>query len=146
MIITLKNFNALGRYSYATLKETFDTEKDEIFDKDKKVEINSVVDLFPYLWQTPGVSGFSEGKSFAHFNGAGTHWHHDYDNSIKRATKDMEKYQEKISKNPGHKNMMKWMQSFKYEVDTKRTLTELVERLDSEMEKQKIKLIEENNV
>ena len=58
----------------------------------------------------------------------------------------MEKYQEKISKNPGHKNMMKWMQSFKYEVDTKRTLTELVERLDSEMEKQKIKLIEENNV
>ena len=38
------------------------------------------------------------------------------------------------------------MQSFKYEVDTKRTLTELVERLDSEMEKQKIKLIEENNL
>ena len=94
MIITLKNFNDLGRYSYATLKETFDTEKDEIFDKDKKVEINSVVDLFPYLWQAPGVSGYSEGKSFAHFNGAGTHWHHDYDNSIKRATKDMEKYQE----------------------------------------------------
>ena len=47
MIITLKNFNDLGRYSYATLKEIFDTEKDEIFDNDKKVEINSVVDLFP---------------------------------------------------------------------------------------------------
>lgn len=147
MVITLKNYRDLGRCSYGTLKEEFDSEKDEIFFKDKKIEINSIEDLFPFLWQSPGVSFTDkDGHSHSIFYSTGTHWHHDYDDSIEKCAKEIEKYQTKIAKNPSHKNMEKWMGNFRYEVERQQSLKRMLERLDKELEEQKKILIEENKV
>ena len=40
MVFTLNCFNDLGRCAYGTLKESIDTEKDIIYLKGNKVEIN----------------------------------------------------------------------------------------------------------
>ena len=82
MIFTLKSYNDLGRCSYATLKETFDTEKDEILLNGNKVEIKKIEDLFPFLWTSAGIAVHTEGKSRSQFFSTGTHWHHDFDESI----------------------------------------------------------------
>lgn len=80
MKFNLKRFRDLGKCSYATLKEEFDTEKDVIYLEEKPVQINNIEDLFPFLWRCPGIA-FRErdsGKSAAHFWGKNDAWYKDY--------------------------------------------------------------------
>ena len=144
MIFTLKSYNDLGRCSYATLKDVFDTDKDEIFLNEKKVEIKSIEDLFPFLWQSPGIAFHSDGKSKAYFHSTGTHWHHDYDNSIVNCENEIKKLQKKLEKNPDSKSAKRWTESIKFENDHKASLINIQKRLDEELEEQKKELIKEN--
>ena len=145
MIFTLKHYNDLGRCSYGTLKETFDTEKDEIYLNDEKVQINSIEDLFPFLWQSPGISfGNKDGKSIAYFSSQGTHWHHDYDKSIIMRQTEINDLLKKIKSKPDSRKIDQWRNM----VDSNRNFcemcTNMLKRLDNELEKQKLELIKEN--
>lgn len=145
MIFTLKSFRDLGRCSYGTLKETFDTEKDVIYDFNTKVEITCVEDLFPYLWQAPGISGHTPKGSYAHFNGANTHWHEDFDGSIRRCDIDVKKLEKKIDKTRNESQIAKYKAEIDDLLKHKARLIEIVNDSDAEMEELKQQLVEENN-
>lgn len=144
MIFTLDHYNDLGRCSYATLKESFDTEKDEIYLNEQKVEIKEIQDLFPFLWQSPGIAFHTDGKSRSYFHSTGTHWHHDYDKSIARCENDIKKLQGKLKKDPNSKRATKWMDEIKVESEHMQSLIHIQERLDKEMLEQQKELIKEN--
>ena len=144
MIFSLKSASDLGRCSYCTLKNVFDTEKDIIYDNDVKVEITKIEDLFPYLWQSPGMGGHSGDKSFAYFYGANTHWHKDFDESIIDSEKNIKKLQAKLNKDPKNKCANKWQQQLTDLIDHKNHLINMLKNLDTEMAEQQLKLIEEN--
>lgn len=144
MIITLKSFRDLGRCSYGTLRDTFDTERDVIRLNGKQVEINKVEDLFPYLWQATGISGHSPKGSFAEFHTHTTHWHQDFDGSIVRCEKEIEKLEKKIKKNPDSHLVEKWKRQVEDETRHRDNLVRIMKENDTEMEEQKLKLIEEN--
>ena len=144
MKFTLKAYNDLGRCSYGTLMDEFDTEKDEIFDNDKKVKVRTVEDLFPYLWQTPGVAFHSEGKHVADFCGTGTHWHHDFDDSILGYEKDIRKLEKKVDKATDPKKKARYQENLDWTIHHVQSLKDMLKRLDTEMEEQKKQLIEEN--
>ena len=137
MIFTLKNYNDLGRCSYGTLMDSFDTEKDEIFVNGKKVEIRSVSDLFPYLWQSAGSGSHIDGMTTAHFFGPGTHWHRDYDERIKEHRKKAEKLEKMIQHTVAECDADKYVKKYYSEVESYQNLESLVARLDIEMEEQK---------
>ena len=134
MIFTLKSFRDLGRCSYGTLKETFDTEKDIIYDFNTKVEITCVEDLFPYLWQAPGISGHTPKGSYAYFNGANTHWHEDFDGSIRRCDVDVKKLEKKIDKTRNENQIAKYKAEIDDLLKHKARLIEIVNDSDAEME------------
>lgn len=69
MKISLKSFNDLGKCSYGTLKEVFDTEKEEIYFNKVKVEINGIDGLERFLWANPSVMCLTGGKKKAYFYG-----------------------------------------------------------------------------
>lgn len=146
MIFTLKAYHDLGRCSYGTLKETFDTEKDKIIFKEKEVKINKIEDLFPFLWQSPGCAFHDnvEHKSVSSFYSEGTHWHHDFDDSIIETEKAIAKLEKKIAKKSDSHLIKKWTEDLKWSKERYESLKRIVKRLDEEMEEQKIKLIEEN--
>lgn len=146
MIFTLKNYNDLGRCSYGTLMESFDTEKDEIFVNGKKVEIRSVSDLFPYLWQSAGSCIHCDGKSSAYFYSHGTHWHHDYDKSIAEHHEKAAKLYNKMIKTSNDAEKINIGQKYNAEVESYLNLESIVNRLDDEMKEQQKNLIEENSV
>ena len=145
MIFTLKAYSDLGRCSYGTCMDEFDTDKNTIFDNDKEVKINSIEDLFPYLWQHPGIFVHSEGKDVAYFGGPGTHWHNDFDDSIKRYEKHIAQLKKKIEKNPDHRLAGKWKGNMEWEEKHLANLKEMLVRYDNMMETQKTRLIEENS-
>ena len=100
MKIKLSSFRDLGKCSYATLMDEFDTEKNHIYLLDNsesyakqfleqlEVKITSVEDLFPYLWAIPCVHvSDKESGSKSWFSYTGTwwdklypHYHNDYRN------------------------------------------------------------------
>lgn len=144
MIFTLKSFRDLGRCSYGTLKETFDTEKDIIYDFNTKVEIVQIEDLFDYLWQAPGVSGHNSKGTFAYFNGANTHWHQDYDKSIRQADIEVNKLKKKIDKTRNQEQIDKYNEQINGILEHKQRLVTMLNNLDEEMEELKQKLVDEN--
>ena len=144
MIFTLKSYNDLGRCSYATLKDIFDTDKDEIFLDCKKVEIKTIEDLFPFLWQSPGIAFNSSGKSKSYFNSTGTHWHHDYDKSITDGLKEIEKLKNKMLKEKDVKKANKLLEKMNFTAEHIYALQRICDRCDEEMEEQKKELIKEN--
>lgn len=50
MVFDLKLFSDLGKYSFGTILEKFDTERDTIYLNNEKIEITKIEDLFPFLW------------------------------------------------------------------------------------------------
>lgn len=145
MIFTLKSFRDLGRCSYGTLKETFDTEKDIIYDFNTKVEIVQIEDLFDYLWQAPGVSGHNSKGTFAYFNGANTHWHEDFDGSIRQADIEVNRLKKKIDKTRNQAQIDKYNEQINGILEHKQQLVNMVNNLDNEMEELKQQLVEENS-
>lgn len=143
-IITLKNYNDLGRCSYGTLRDKFDSEKDKIYFKGKLVKINKIDDLFPFLWQQPGVSGHCDGESTANFNSEGTHWHQDFDEAIIESINRQTELKKKISKAIDKKKKDKYKAELADEIKQEKSLNDMLKRLDREMEKQKKLLRKEN--
>lgn len=147
MIFTLKSYSDLGRCSYATLKESFDSEKDEIYLKDVKVEINKLEDLFPFLWQATAIGFYDnkEHKSVCKFYSDKPWWHNDYDKSIEECDKEIQKLNKKIVKGGvKDKTIERWKQTIDFTEKHKSSLINLIERLDNELKEQKLKLIKEN--
>lgn len=147
MIFTLDSFNDLGRCAFGTLKEKFDTEKDIIFFKGKKVKITSIEDLFPYLWQATAMASRNNGEetSVSHFYNNQPWWHNDYDKTITDCDKEIEKLTKKIAKGGKDYTIERWRQTLKYTEERKDSLKEIIDRLDKELENQKHELIKENN-
>lgn len=91
MKFDIRCFNDLGKCSYGTLKEYFDTEKDNIylFDKNKgynvKVEIKTIDDLLPFLWCEPSVQfcDNAEGTSKTFFGEKKPWWEYDFTSNTK---------------------------------------------------------------
>ena len=140
MIITLKAFRDLGRCSYGTLKETFDTERDVIYYNDEKVEVTCVEDLFPFLWQAPGVACHTPEGTVAHFHGTGTHWNWDYSPSITRCKYDESKLEKRISKEKNLKKQEKLYEKLLLVQEHRGRLEDIIKRNDEEMEEIQKKL------
>lgn len=144
MIFTFDHYSDLGRCSYATLKESFDSEKDEIYLNNEKVEIKEIQDLFPFLWQNPGMSFTTNGVTKAYFFSTDPHWHQDYDKSIIKCEAEIKKLQGKLTKDPNNKRANSWMDQIKVESERRQSLIRLQERLDEEKAGQEMQLIIEN--
>lgn len=147
MIYSLKNYRDLGRCSLGTLRDAWDTEKDEIYLDGKKVEINRIEDLFPFLWQPAGSWTRSGDHTVSNFGREGTHWHHDYDGSIEKCDADIAKYEKKLAagKFSTDRAMLKCRQNLDYTRERRDGLVRLQERLDIEMRAQMKALIAENS-
>ena len=145
MIITLKAFRDLGRCSYGTLKETVDTERDVIYYNDEKVEVTCVEDLFPFLWQAPGVESHTPEGTVAHFHGTGTHWNWDYSPSIARCKYDEGKLEKRISKEKNLEKQEKLYEKLLLVQEHRARLEDIIKRNDEEMEEIQKKLIKENS-
>ena len=114
MVFTLKSYRDLGRCSYATLKES---EKNEIYLKDVKVEINKLEDLFPFLWQATAIGFYDnkEHKSVCKFYSDKPWWHNDYDKSIEECDKEIQKLNKKIAKGGvKDKTIERWKQTIDF--------------------------------
>ena len=144
MKFTLKAYRDLGRCSMGTLLDEFDTDTHKILDRGKEVKIRSVEDLFPYLWQTPAVAFHSAGKHVDDFCGTGTHWHHDFDDSILDYEKEIRKLEKRVDKATDPKKKERYQNELSYCKEHVAHLKIMLSRLDAEMEKQKQKLIKEN--
>lgn len=81
MIFKFDCYRDLGKCAYATLMETFDTEKNKIFLRDKEVKINTLEDLFPYLWNIPGCEVRDKNSSRSVFYDQGYWWNRYYGDS-----------------------------------------------------------------
>lgn len=145
MIITLKAFRDLGRCSYGTLKEIFDTERDIIYHNDEKVEVTCVEDLFPFLWQAPSVSGHTPEGTFAHFHGTGAHWDWDFNPSIVRCKYDERKLEKLISKERNLKKREKLYEKLLCIQNNRVKLENIIKHNNEEMEEIQKKLIKENS-
>lgn len=144
MIFTLNSYRDLGRCSYGTLRNQFDTEKDSIYLHDYKIEVEKIEDLFPFLWQSEGVGGFSDGKSFAYFSDMTTHWHRDLDDRIEEEAKEIKKLKTKIEKSKDKKRTETLKEKLNMHEQMRISMLNLCDILDKEMEDQKVLLIEEN--
>lgn len=144
MVFTFDHYSDLGRCSYATLKSEFDTTKDEIYLNNKKVEIKKIQDLFPFLWQNPGMSFTTNGVTKAYFFSTEPHWHQDYNKSIVKSEAEIKKLQGKLTKDPNNKRASIWMDEIKAESERRQSLIHLQERLDEQKAEQEMQLIIEN--
>ena len=145
MKFTLKAYRDLGRCSMGTLLDEFDTEKDKVIECGKEVPIRSVEDLFPYLWQSPGIAFHSEGKHVSEFWCKGTHWHHDFDDRIPAYEKEIKRLEKKVEKATDPKKKARYQNELSYCREHVGHLKAMLERMDNEMEKLKKKLIKENS-
>ena len=100
MKVSLKSYNDLGKCAYATLMDEFDSEKDEIRLDGKKVEINTIDDLFQFLWNIPGIASHDNVKhtSVSDFYSTGTWWEHRYGESIENGKRDISKLEARLKR------------------------------------------------
>lgn len=146
MIYSLKNYRDLGRCSLGTLREVWDTEKDEIYLDGKKVEINRIEDLFPFLWQPAGSWCRNGDCTVSNFSSEGTHWHHDYDPSIARSEESAGRYRERSEKAKSDSARQNYRKRMESELEHAGALRQMVDRLDTEMRTQQAALIAENSI
>lgn len=74
MIFDLKSYRDLGHFSLGTSLKKFDTKSISIYLNDKKVRIKKVEDLFPFLWNSPGMSSRFCGEECHSYNKTGPWW------------------------------------------------------------------------
>ena len=128
MKFSLKSYTDCGKCSYATLMDEFDTEKDEIRLGGKKVEINTLEDLFPFLWNIPGVRVRDNvsGKSVADFGSTGTWWDHRYGESIKEDEARLKRLEKRLAK-ATETNKPKIQEKIEYEHKSIESLRRIIE-------------------
>lgn len=74
MIFDLKSYRDLGHYSLGTEHEKFDTKSISIYLNYKKVRIRKVEDLFPFIWNSAGMSSRFCGKEHHSYTKTGPWW------------------------------------------------------------------------
>lgn len=145
MKFSLKSYTDCGKCSYATLMDEFDTEKDEIRLRGKKVEINTLEDLFPFLWNNPGVQAHDNvsHKSVADFGSTGTWWDHRYIESIEDSEKEIKKLEKRLAK-ATETNKPKIQARIEYENKNIASLRRIIEWHNETMNECKEKLRHDN--
>jgi len=146
MKVSLKGYSDLGKCAYATLMDEFDSEKDEIRLDGKKVEINTIEDLFPFLWNIPGIASHDNVKhtSVSDFYSTGTWWEHRYGESIELHEEEIHKLEKRLAK-AADSRKPKLQQQLESEKESIKSLKRIIKRLNEEMEecKKSIKRLNE---
>ena len=147
MKVSLKGYSDLGKCAYATLMDEFDSEKGEIRLDGKKVEINTIDDLFPFLWNIPGIASHDNVKrtSVSDFYSTGTWWEHRYCESIENGKQEISKL-EKHLKRAADSRKPKILQRIESEREHIESLERIIKRLDEEMEERKEAIRHENGL
>ena len=147
MKVCLASFSDLGKCSYATLMDEFDSEKDIICLRGKKVEINTLDDLFQFLWNIPGVASHDNVNhtSMSDFYSTGTWWEHRYGESIKEHEKEIIKLEKRIAK-AADSRKPKLQQALEWEKKSIESLKRIIKTLDNEMKERKEMIRHENGL
>lgn len=147
MKFSLKKYSDLGKCAYATLMDEFDTEKNVIMLKGKKVEIKSLDDLFPFLWNIPGTAIHDNVKhtSVSEFSSKGTWWENRYTTSIEECQTDIKKMEKRFAK-ATDTNRKKLQAKIDYLKEHIESLRKMITSQNAEMEGQKLLLRSENGL
>lgn len=147
MKVSLKGYRDLGKCAYATLMDEFDSEKDEIRLGGKKVEINTIDDLFQFLWNIPGISSHDNVKhtSVSDFYSTGTWWEHRYGESIENGKRDISKLEARLKK-AAESRKPKILQQIEREREHIESLERIIKRLNYEMEECKENIRHDNGL
>ena len=147
MKVSLKSYSDLGKCSYATLMDEFDSEKDEIRLDGKKVEISTIDDLFQFLWNIPGIASHDNVKhtSVSEFDSTGTWWEHRYGESIENGKREISKLEMRLKKVDDSRKP-KILQRIESEREHIESLERIIKRLNEEMEERKEMIHHENGL
>ena len=145
MKVSLKGYSDLGKCAYATLMDEFDSEKDEIRLNGKKVEIKTIGDLFPFLWNIPGIASHDNVKhtSVSDFYSTGTWWEHRYGKGIENGKQEISKLEKRL-KRAADSRKPKILQQIESEREHIESLERIIKRLNDEMEERKEKIRHDN--
>lgn len=145
MKVSLKGYSDLGKCAYATLMGEFDSEKDEIRLYGNKVEINTIDDLFQFLWNIPGIASHDNVKhtSVSDFYSTGTWWEHRYGKGIENGKQEISKLEKRL-KRAADSRKPKILQQIESEREHIESLERIIKRLDEEMEERKEKIRHDN--
>ena len=138
MKVSLKGYSDLGKCAYATLMDEFDSEKDEIRLDGPKVEINTIDDLFQFLWNIPGLACPDHVKhtSVSDFHSTGPWRGHRYGESIENGKQEISKLEKRL-KRAADSRKPKILQRIESEREHIESLERIIKRLDEEMEERK---------
>ena len=147
MKVSLKGYSDLGKCAYATLMDEFDSEKDEIRLDGKKVEINTIDDLFPFLWNIPGITSHDNVKHtlVSDFYSTGTWWEHRYGKGIENGKQEISKLEKRL-KRAADSRKPKILQQIESEREHIESLERIIKRLNEEMEERKEKIRHDNGL
>lgn len=147
MKVSLKGYSDLGKCAYATLMDEFDSEKDEIRLDDQKVEINTIDDLFQFLWNIPGIASHDNVKhtSVSDFYSTGAWWEHRYGESIENGKQEISKLEKRL-KRAADSRKPKILQRIESEREHIESLERIIKCLNDEMEERKEKIRHENGL
>ena len=147
MKVCLSSFSDLGKCSYATLMDEFDSDRNIIRLDGKRVEINTLDDLFQFLWNIPGAVSYDNVNhtSVADFYSTGTWWECRYTEDIKWYEKKINKLEKRIAKADGDKKS-KLQQEIEWNRKSIESLKRLINALNEEMEERKEMIRHENGL
>ena len=147
MKVSLKGYSDLGKCAYATPMDEFDSEKDEIRLDGKKVEINTIDDLFQFLWNIPGIASHDNVKhtSVSDFYSTGTWWEHRYGKGIENGKQEISKLEKRL-KRAADSRKPKILQQIESEREHIESLERIIKRLDEEMEERKEAIRHDNGL
>ena len=147
MKVSLKGYSDLGKCAYATLMDEFDSEKDEIRLDGQKVEINTIDDLFQFLWNIPGIASHDNVKhtSVSDFHSTGTWWEHRYGESIENGKREISKLEARLKK-AAESRKPKILQQIESEREHIESLERIIKRLDEEMKERKEAIRHDNGL
>lgn len=147
MKVSLKGYSDLGKCAYATLMDEFDSEKDEIRLDGKKVEINTIDDLFQFLWNIPGIVSHDNVKHtlVSDFSSTGTWWEHRYGESIENGKNEISKLEMRLKKATDSRKP-----KIQHQIESERehieSLERIIKRLNEEMEERKEAIRHDNGL
>jgi hypothetical protein len=146
MKFNLKSYDDLGKCAYGTLLEEYDTEKNVILLRGKEVPIGSLDDLFPFLWNNPGVSyhDWASGKTVSEFYSTGTWWHRKYDSSIKHTVAEIERMKQRLPRAKTENGKKRMRANIDRGAEHLSRLRDMLRRLDGKLKEQKEKLRDDN--
>ena len=147
MKVKLSTYNDIGKCAYGTLMDEFDSDRDIIRLDGKRVEINTLDDLFQFLWNIPGVASYDNVShtSVADFYSTGTWWECRYTKDIKWHEKKLNELEKRIAK-ADDKKKSKLQQKIEWNRKSIESLKRLINALNEEMEKHKEMIRHENGL